>query len=123
MGGKNALIIDSDADLDEAVAGTIQSGFSYNGQKCSALARLIVLASGLPCTVLRPTLMFGWFDRKHLGWLARFMRKVPVFPIPDEGRYLRQPLYVGDFCNTSRCLNSQRARSYGPLVTTHGGRV
>jgi len=44
MGGKNALIIDSDADLDEAVAGVVQSAFSYNGQKCSALSRLIVLA-------------------------------------------------------------------------------
>jgi RHH-type transcriptional regulator, proline utilization regulon repressor / proline dehydrogenase / delta 1-pyrroline-5-carboxylate dehydrogenase len=43
MGGKNALIIDSDADLDEAVAGTVQSAFGYNGQKCSALSRLIVL--------------------------------------------------------------------------------
>src|SRR5688572_8911417 len=59
----------------------------------------IVLASGVPCTVLRPTLMFGWFDRKHLGWLSRFMAKVPVFPIPGHGRYMRQPLYVGDFCN------------------------
>jgi nucleoside-diphosphate-sugar epimerase len=48
--------------------------------------------------VLRPTLMFGWFDRKHLGWLARFMRKLPVFPIPGSGRFIRQPLYVGDFC-------------------------
>jgi nucleoside-diphosphate-sugar epimerase len=59
----------------------------------------LVLASGLPCPILRPTLMFGWFDRKHLGWLARFMRRVPVFPIPGDGRYMRQPLYVGDFCN------------------------
>ncbi|MEQ5841391.1 NAD-dependent epimerase/dehydratase family protein [Paraburkholderia acidicola] len=59
----------------------------------------IVLASGIECVVLRPTLMFGWFDRKHLGWLSRFMRRVPVFPIPGSGRYMRQPLYVGDFCN------------------------
>lgn len=59
----------------------------------------MVLASGIPCPVLRPTLMFGWFDRKHLGWLSRFMKKVPVFPIPGDGRYMRQPLYVGDFCN------------------------
>jgi RHH-type proline utilization regulon transcriptional repressor/proline dehydrogenase/delta 1-pyrroline-5-carboxylate dehydrogenase len=43
MGGKNALIIDGDADLDEAVAGTLQSAFGYNGQKCSALSRLIVV--------------------------------------------------------------------------------
>jgi len=59
----------------------------------------MVLASGVPCPVLRPTLMFGWFDRKHLGWLSRFMRKVPLFPIPGHGRYMRQPLYVGDFSN------------------------
>lgn len=59
----------------------------------------MVLDSGIACPVLRPTLMFGWFDRKHLGWLSRFMKKVPVFPIPGNGRYLRQPLYVGDFCN------------------------
>ncbi|MCZ2497394.1 NAD-dependent epimerase/dehydratase family protein [Xylophilus sp. Kf1] len=59
----------------------------------------MVLASGIECPVLRPTLMFGWFDRKHLGWLSRFMARVPVFPVPGDGRYMRQPLYVGDFCN------------------------
>ena len=59
----------------------------------------MVLDSGLVCPILRPTLMFGWFDRKHLGWLSRFMKKVPIFPIPGDGRYMRQPLYVGDFCN------------------------
>jgi len=59
----------------------------------------IVLASGIENVVLRPTLMFGWFDRKHLGWLSRFMQKIPIFPIPGHGRYLRQPLYVKDFCN------------------------
>lgn len=59
----------------------------------------MVVDSGITCPILRPTLMFGWFDRKHLGWLSRFMKKVPVFPIPGNGRYMRQPLYVGDFCN------------------------
>lgn len=59
----------------------------------------LVLASGIECPVLRPTLMFGWFDRKHLGWLSRFMAKQPVFPVPGDGRFMRQPLYVGDFCN------------------------
>ncbi|HVV73160.1 MAG TPA: bifunctional proline dehydrogenase/L-glutamate gamma-semialdehyde dehydrogenase, partial [Verrucomicrobiae bacterium] len=43
MGGKNCMIVDSDADLDEAVAGCIASAFGYQGQKCSALSRLIVL--------------------------------------------------------------------------------
>ncbi len=59
----------------------------------------MVLDSNIACPILRPTLMFGWFDRKHLGWLSRFMKKVPAFPIPGHGRYMRQPLYVGDFCN------------------------
>lgn len=59
----------------------------------------IVLDSGIDCPILRPTLMFGWFDRKHLGWLSRLMQKIPVFPIPGNGRFMRQPLYVGDFCN------------------------
>jgi RHH-type proline utilization regulon transcriptional repressor/proline dehydrogenase/delta 1-pyrroline-5-carboxylate dehydrogenase len=43
MGGKNAIIVDSDADLDEAVLGVSQSAFGYAGQKCSACSRVIVL--------------------------------------------------------------------------------
>jgi nucleoside-diphosphate-sugar epimerase len=58
----------------------------------------LVVQSGIKCPILRPTLMFGWFDRKHLGWLSRLMQKIPVFPVPGNGRFMRQPLYVGDFC-------------------------
>jgi RHH-type transcriptional regulator, proline utilization regulon repressor / proline dehydrogenase / delta 1-pyrroline-5-carboxylate dehydrogenase len=43
MGGKNAIIVDDDADLDEAVAGVVYSAFGYSGQKCSACSRAIVL--------------------------------------------------------------------------------
>jgi RHH-type proline utilization regulon transcriptional repressor/proline dehydrogenase/delta 1-pyrroline-5-carboxylate dehydrogenase len=43
MGGKNCLIVDDDADLDDAVGGVLLSAFGYQGQKCSALSRLIVL--------------------------------------------------------------------------------
>lgn len=68
----------------------------------------LVVGSGLPVVVLRPTLMFGWFDRKHLGWLARFMQKAPLFPIPGSGRYLRQPLYAGDFCDIIMACIAQR---------------
>lgn len=59
----------------------------------------LVIQSGIECPILRPTLMFGWFDRKHLGWLSRLMQKIPVFPVPGDGRFIRQPLYVGDFCD------------------------
>jgi RHH-type proline utilization regulon transcriptional repressor/proline dehydrogenase/delta 1-pyrroline-5-carboxylate dehydrogenase len=42
-GGKNAVIVDSDADLDQAVPAVIQSAFGFQGQKCSACSRVIVL--------------------------------------------------------------------------------
>ena len=70
----------------------------------------LVVSSGIPHCVLRPTLMFGWFDPKHLGWLSRFMAKTPIFPIPGDGRYMRQPLYERDFCRCIvRCIETQPA--------------
>jgi len=73
----------------------------------------LIAASGIKQVVLRPTLMFGWFDRKHVGWLARFMQKTPVFPIPGDGRYLRQPLYAGDFSAIiSSALESEITGAY-----------
>ncbi len=43
MGGKNAIVIDDDADLDEAVTGVVKSAFGFQGQKCSACSRAIVV--------------------------------------------------------------------------------
>ena len=43
MGGKNAIIVDTDADLDVAVSEVVVSAFHYSGQKCSAASRVIVL--------------------------------------------------------------------------------
>ncbi|MEL6900027.1 MAG: L-glutamate gamma-semialdehyde dehydrogenase [Cyanobacteria bacterium J06606_4] len=45
MGGKNAIIIDESADLDQAVQGVVYSAFGYSGQKCSACSRVIVMDS------------------------------------------------------------------------------
>jgi nucleoside-diphosphate-sugar epimerase len=73
----------------------------------------LVLQSGFPAIVFRPTLMFGWFDRKHLGWLARFMRRTPLFPVPGNGRYLRQPLFAGDFCDiVMSCIERRPTGAY-----------
>jgi RHH-type proline utilization regulon transcriptional repressor/proline dehydrogenase/delta 1-pyrroline-5-carboxylate dehydrogenase len=50
MGGKNCVIVDSDADLDDAVPGLVSSAFIYAGQKCSAASRVLVheaIADGL----------------------------------------------------------------------------
>jgi RHH-type proline utilization regulon transcriptional repressor/proline dehydrogenase/delta 1-pyrroline-5-carboxylate dehydrogenase len=85
MGGKNAVIVDSDADLDEAIVDTIYSAFGYQGQKCSACSRLIVLEEN--------------YDRviKRLVEAAASLRvgnpETPgmlVGPVIDETAYRRQ---------------------------------
>jgi RHH-type proline utilization regulon transcriptional repressor/proline dehydrogenase/delta 1-pyrroline-5-carboxylate dehydrogenase len=53
MGGKNAIIIDDDADLDQAVWATVVSAFGYAGQKCSACSRLIIVGSAYEETIER----------------------------------------------------------------------
>lgn len=90
--------------ISSSVVESVAEDFYTNTKKDQ---ERMVLKSGISCPVLRPTLMFGWFDRKHLGWLSRFMKKVPVFPVPGHGRYMRQPLYVGDFCDVIiSCINN-----------------
>lgn len=65
MGGKNAMIIDNDADLDEAIPACLYSAFGFAGQKCSALSRLIVLAEV--------------YDR----FMERFLSACPAIPVGD----------------------------------------
>ncbi|AKK65267.1 NAD-dependent epimerase/dehydratase family protein [Xanthomonas oryzae pv. oryzicola] len=73
----------------------------------------MVVTSGQHHCVLRPTLMFGWFDPKHLGWLSRFMERTPVFPIPGDGRFMRQPLYERDFCRCiAKCIETEPEGTY-----------
>ncbi len=70
MGGKNAIIVDEDADLDEAVAGVLHSAFGYAGQKCSACSRAIVLEPAYDAFV----------DR-----LVEAVRSLPVGPADQPG--------------------------------------
>lgn len=74
MGGKNAIIVDSDADLDQAVNGVVHSAFGYAGQKCSACSRVLVVE--------------GIFER-FIGRLAEAVRSLPV------GRSLDPSTVVG----------------------------
>lgn len=96
--------------ISSSVVQSVADDFYTRSKRQQEQMVLAALGTDLQGPVLRPTLMFGWFDRKHLGWLARFMHQVPVFPIPGHGRYMRQPLYVGDFCNIIiSCLQQPRA--------------
>lgn len=99
---KIPYIIHISSSVVESVA---DDGYTNSKKEQEAL----VVASGLKYCILRPTLMFGWFDRKHLGWLSRFMKRIPVFPIPGDGHYMRQPLYVRDFCRIIvSCVHQQK---------------
>jgi RHH-type transcriptional regulator, proline utilization regulon repressor / proline dehydrogenase / delta 1-pyrroline-5-carboxylate dehydrogenase len=89
MGGKNAMIVDFDADLDEAIVDSIYSAFGFQGQKCSALSRLIVLE--------------GNYDRvmERLLSAAASLRVgnpeepgITVGPVIDEAAYKRILEYI-----------------------------
>ena len=73
MGGKNAIIIDEDADFDRAVPDVIYSAFGYQGQKCSACSRLIVLDKIYDMFVPR---------------LVEAARKLKVGPAEDPENYM-----------------------------------
>ena len=108
---KNLLKIFEDKNLDSCIhisSSVVNSKAEDFYSKTKRDQEKLVISSKLPYTILRPTLMFGLFDRKHLGWLSKFMSKSPIFPIPGKGRYLRQPLYVKDFCRIiEECLNGR----------------
>ena len=89
MGGKNAVIIDSDADLDEAIVDSIYSAFGYQGQKCSALSRLIVLEENYGRVMDRllsaaASLRMG--DPEEPG--------ITVGPVIDQAAYRRIQEYI-----------------------------
>ena len=70
MGGKNAIIVDEDADLDEAVHGVVHSAFDYAGQKCSACSRAVVL---------------GPIYDQFLARLVEATRSLKIAPAEDPG--------------------------------------
>jgi RHH-type proline utilization regulon transcriptional repressor/proline dehydrogenase/delta 1-pyrroline-5-carboxylate dehydrogenase len=53
LGGKNAIIVDEDADLDEAVVGVLASAMGYTGQKCSACSRVIAVGDAYEAFCMR----------------------------------------------------------------------
>jgi 1-pyrroline-5-carboxylate dehydrogenase len=73
MGGKDAIVVDGDADLDKAVDGVLASAFGYQGQKCSACSRAIVDAK-----------VYDAFLEK----LAVKTRNIKVGPTDDPANYL-----------------------------------
>jgi RHH-type proline utilization regulon transcriptional repressor/proline dehydrogenase/delta 1-pyrroline-5-carboxylate dehydrogenase len=91
MGGKNAIVVDDDADTDEAVRGVLYSAFGFSGQKCSACSRVVVvgdiydkfverLKQGLQSLVVGPasdpaTFVGPVIDRQAYERLSGFIRE------------------------------------------------
>ncbi len=117
MGGKNAIIVDEDADLDKAVAYTIESAFGYQGQKCSAASRLILV------------------DEIHDRVVERLVEVVKglkigpaddpgsfVGPLIDEAAYQRVREYIDLGKSEGKCvieLNGPKEGYFvGPMIFT-----
>ncbi|MDM9380588.1 L-glutamate gamma-semialdehyde dehydrogenase [Chlorogloeopsis sp. ULAP01] len=111
MGGKNTIIVDESADLDQAVVGVVQSAFGYSGQKCSACSRVVVLepiydtfvqrfveatkslnigAAELPGTTVGPVIDANARDRirEYIQKGKAEAKVVLELPAPDHGYFI-----------------------------------
>ncbi len=79
--------------LSSSVVISIGKDYYTNTKKAS---EKLIKKSKTNYTILRPSLLYGCFDAKHLGFMTKLVEKSPIFPIPGSGKYIRQPLYVGD---------------------------
>jgi RHH-type proline utilization regulon transcriptional repressor/proline dehydrogenase/delta 1-pyrroline-5-carboxylate dehydrogenase len=94
MGGKNCVIVDADADLDEAVPEILYSAFGFAGQKCSAAARVLVHEAIADTLAHRLT---GAIEVLEVGQAGDFASEVP--PVIDreaQERVLRYRDVAGD---------------------------
>ncbi|MEA2333079.1 MAG: RHH-type transcriptional regulator, proline utilization regulon repressor / proline dehydrogenase [Thermoleophilaceae bacterium] len=89
MGGKNCVIVDADADLDEAVPAIVHSAFGFAGQKCSAAARVLVHEAIADTLVER---LAGAIDVLSVGQAEHFATEVP--PVIDREAQERVQRYA-----------------------------
>jgi RHH-type proline utilization regulon transcriptional repressor/proline dehydrogenase/delta 1-pyrroline-5-carboxylate dehydrogenase len=137
MGGKNCVIVDSDADLDDAVPAIVTSAFAYGGQKCSAAARVLVHEAIADELAER---MCGAVELLQVGQADDFATQVPALieraaqervlayqevaeregrlqrhpgPVPDQGWFV-PPALATELPAGSRVLEEE---IFGPLLT------
>lgn len=135
MGGKNGMIVDESADLDQAVVGVVQSAFGYSGQKCSAASRVIVLdsvydtfmhrlveatrslnigATELPSTQVGPVID-GNAQARIREYIEQGRQEAKVvleIPVPDNG-YFVNPTIFSEVPPTATIAQEE---IFGPVV-------
>ncbi|MEN9245937.1 MAG: aldehyde dehydrogenase family protein, partial [Thermostichales cyanobacterium SRBZ-1_bins_19] len=133
MGGKNAIIVDASADLDQAVQGIVQSAFGFAGQKCSACSRVIALESIHDPLVKRlraaiaslavgdpqdPAFRVGpVIDGESQSRLRQALERAKGYleisvPVPEEGYYVA-PTLISDVDPQSDLAQKEL---FGPVV-------
>ena len=138
MGGKNAIIVDADADLDEAVAGVVKSAFGYQGQKCSAASRAIVLEdvyepflarlieatrslkigpAELPATTVGPVIDEEAFNRIH-RYIEIGKGEARLALAIDPGVLAQQGYFIGPHIFTDVAPTARIAQEeiFGPVL-------
>jgi RHH-type proline utilization regulon transcriptional repressor/proline dehydrogenase/delta 1-pyrroline-5-carboxylate dehydrogenase len=138
MGGKNCVIVDGDADLDEAVPAIVHSAFAYAGQKCSAAARVLAHAHTFDQLLTRlsgaiatlrvgqadelgvdvPPLIDAQAQQRVTSFLERGAREGTVCeqvePPADAGGFFAPPTLIGDLPASSSLLTEE---IFGPVLT------
>lgn len=94
MGGKNAIIVDADADLDEAIKAVLYSAFGYAGQKCSACSRAIVLES---------------IHDRFLQRLVEAARSLSIGPADDPATFIPPVIDKPAFDNIRRMIGQAKS--------------
>jgi RHH-type transcriptional regulator, proline utilization regulon repressor / proline dehydrogenase / delta 1-pyrroline-5-carboxylate dehydrogenase len=107
MGGKNCVIVDADADLDEVVPGLVKSAFVYAGQKCSAAARVLCHEAIHDALVER---LAGAIEVLHVGQAEDLEIDVP--PVIEEAAQERVARYAAEAERAGRI--AARARAVPP---------
>ncbi|MEZ6067747.1 MAG: L-glutamate gamma-semialdehyde dehydrogenase [Planctomycetaceae bacterium] len=117
MGGKNGIIVDEDADLDEAVQAVVQSAFGYAGQKCSACSRVIVHKASHDAFVER---LVRATESLKLGPAEE--PGTSVGPVIDEAAQERNNDYIAigkDECETALAIDAGKLAAEGFYVGPH----
>ncbi|MBW4682249.1 MAG: L-glutamate gamma-semialdehyde dehydrogenase [Microcoleus vaginatus WJT46-NPBG5] len=136
MGGKNAIIVDESADLDQAVAGVVHSAFGYSGQKCSACSRVIVLEpiydtfvqrlveatrslnvgpAEAPSTQVGPVIDANAYDRIR-DYIEKGRTEAEValeMPAPNTGYFIGPVI----FTNVSPTAKIAQEEIFGPVLS------
>ena len=136
MGGKNCVIVDADADLDDAVPAIVKSAFGFAGQKCSAAARVLVhrdiadalnerLAGAIQTLRVGPAEDFASdlsavIDEEAQARISSYLADAPVQPriageVPDGGGHYVAPTLFVDLPADARIVNEE---VFGPVLSS-----